>query len=336
MTEIMEHPFAKSVSATEKCRRLREVVHPEDRLAILIDADPDAMSSAMALKRIFWRKVQHAEIFRINEIQRADNLAFIRLLKIEQKHVNQFRPEQFDKLALVDSQPLHHEEFTGLQFDIVIDHHPVDAFPKASFVDIREGYGANATIMTEYLKAAKIKPSPRLSTALFYGIKTDTDNFVRKSLPNDINAFQYLYRFANLNIIKKIESSEISRKTLDHFRTAIDGATFIGDRACIHMGVVNNPDILVLIADFFMKLAETTWSIVSGEYEDKLVVILRNAGFRGNAGKVAQKLFGVLGGAAGGHPGAARAEIPLKELRGSSRKQVNIGELVIKQIRKWC
>ncbi|OPX36441.1 MAG: hypothetical protein B1H13_14535 [Desulfobacteraceae bacterium 4484_190.3] len=156
MTEIMEHPFAKSVSATEKCRRLREVVHPEDRLAILIDADPDAMSSAMALKRIFWRKVQHAEIFRINEIQRADNLAFIRLLKIEQKHVNQFRPEQFDKLALVDSQPLHHEEFTGLQFDIVIDHHPVDAFPKASFVDIREGYGANATIMTEYLKAAKI------------------------------------------------------------------------------------------------------------------------------------------------------------------------------------
>ena len=336
MNEIMEHPFAKSVSATEKCKRLREVVHPEDSLAILIDADPDAMSSAMGLKRLFWRKVQRADVFHINAIQRADNLAFVKLLKIEQKHVDHFRPDEFDKLALLDSQPRHHEEFTGLHFDIILDHHPVDDFSKASFVDIKEDYGANATIMTEYLKATKIKPSPRLATALFYGIKTDTDNFVRKSLPNDINAFQYLYRFANLNIIKKIESSEITRQTLNYFRGAIDGVTFIGDRAYIHMGAVKNPDILVLIADFFMKLAETTWSIVSGEYEDKLVVILRNAGFRGNAGKVAQKLFGSLGGAAGGHPGAARAEIPLSEIRSSVRKNVDIGALVTKQIRKWC
>jgi len=335
MNEIMEHPFAKSVSATEKCKRLREVVHPEDSLAVLIDADPDAMSSAMALKRFFWRRVQRVEIFHINEIQRADNLAFIRLLKIEQKHVNHFRREEFDKVAVLDSQPGHHEQFAGLRFDIILDHHPADESSKAPFVDIKEDYGATATMMTEYLKAAKINPSPRLATALFYGIKTDTDNFVRKSIPNDINAFQYLYRLANLNIIKKIESSEITRLTLEHFRKAIEGVMFIGDRAFVHMGVVKNPDTLVLIADFFMKLAETTWSIVSGEYDDKLVIILRNAGFRGNAGKVARKLFGPLGGTAGGHPGAARAEIPLREIKRSSKTGTDIGALVAKEIKKW-
>ncbi len=331
----MEHPFAKSVSVTEKYRKLMEVVHADDSLAILIDADPDAMSSAMALKRIFWRKAQRAEIFHLNEIQRPDNLALIRLLKIEQKHLRRFEPRKFNRLAVVDSQPGHHVEFAGLHFDIIIDHHPVEKRFDASFVDIKEEYGANATIMTEYLKAGKIKPSPRLATALFYGIKTDTDNFVRKSMPNDINAFQYLYRFANLNTIKKIESSEITRKTLRYFKNAIDDAIFLGDRACIHMGTVKNPDILVLIADFFMKLADTTWSIVSGEYEGKLVVILRNAGFRGDAGKVAQKLFGVLGGNAGGHRAAARAEIPLNRIYGSSNRQVDVGKLVLKQIRKW-
>lgn len=336
MSDVMQHPFTKSVSVTERCKRLKEVVHPEDSLAILIDADPDAMSSAMALKRLFWRKVQRAEVFHINEIQRADNLSFIGLLKIEQKHIGHFRPEEFDKLALVDSQPRHHKEFTDLHFDIIVDHHPVDASSKASFVDIKEDYGATATMMTEYLKAAKIKPSPRLATALFYGIKTDTDNFVRRSLPNDINAFQYLYRFANLNIIKKSEASEITRQTLEYFRIAIDEVRFIRDRACIHMGAVKNPDILVVIADFFMKVAETTWSIVSGVYEDKLVIILRNAGFRKNAGKVAQKLFGVLGGTAGGHAGAARAEIPLNEIQDSSKKSADLGALVVKQIRKWC
>jgi nanoRNase/pAp phosphatase (c-di-AMP/oligoRNAs hydrolase) len=335
MSEIMDHPFAKSVRATDRCKKLKEVVHPEDCLAILISADPDAMSSAMALKRFFWRKVQRVEIFHTNTIQRADNLAMINLLRIDQRPLARFRLKAFDRLAVIDSQPSHHEVFSDLSFDIIIDHHPVAPASKAAFVDIKEEYGATATMMTEYLKAAGIKPSPRLATALFYGIKTDTDNFARKSLPNDVNAFRYLYRFANLNIIKKIESSEITRQTLDFFRSAIENVTFVGDKACIYMGRVSNPDILVLIADFFMKLAENTWSIVSGIYEEKFVVILRNAGFRGNAGKIAQRLFGGWGGTAGGHSGAARAEIPLGEIPGAENGTADMETWFLKQVRKW-
>jgi len=47
------------------------------------------------------------------------------------------------------------------------------------------------------------------------------------------------------------------------------------------MEEVGNPDVLVMIADFFMKLAEANWSIVTGIYEEKLIVILRTAGFQG-------------------------------------------------------
>ena len=54
----MDHPFSKSISYTEKCKRLLEVVSPEDTLAVLINADPDAIASALALKRFFWRKVK--------------------------------------------------------------------------------------------------------------------------------------------------------------------------------------------------------------------------------------------------------------------------------------
>ena len=59
------------------------------------------------------------------------------------------------------------------------------------FLEIRDDYGANASIMTEYLKAGKIKPSPKLATGLFYGVKTDTHNFAVSAKPNDINAFKY-------------------------------------------------------------------------------------------------------------------------------------------------
>ena len=99
----------------------------------------------------------------------------------------------------------------------------------ADFIDIREEYGATATLMSEYLRAAGVKLSPRLATALFYAIKTGTDNFVRATTSRDMIAFRYLYESANLNIIKKIESSEITRHTLAWFQQAMRQLVFVND-----------------------------------------------------------------------------------------------------------
>jgi nanoRNase/pAp phosphatase (c-di-AMP/oligoRNAs hydrolase) len=237
----------------------------------------------------------------------------IKLLKIDQRHIRKLDIPLFTKWAIVDSQPHHNELFSRYNFDIIIDHHPVNPGSKARFVDIKEDYGATSTIMLEYLRADGIKPSPRLATALFYGIKTDTDDFVRDSTASDINAFKYLYQYVNTSIIKKIEASEITRKTLSDYRTAMDRLVFIKDMAFIDMGKVDNPDTLVIMADFFLNMAETTWSVVSGIYGRKLIIIIRNAGFRLDAGKAAEKLFGPYG-SAGGHKNAARAEINLDEI----------------------
>ena len=298
-----------------------------------MNADPDAIASALALKRLFWRKVRRVMLYHINPIDRPDNLTFIKLLKIKLQYIRSMKGRKIKKWAIVDSQPHHHDRFKNHHFDIIIDHHRLGPLSKAPFVDIREDYGANATIMTEYLRTSKITPSPKLATALFYGIKTDTDNFVRESLPSDINAFRYLYRFTNMNIIKKIETSEISQKTLSDFRLAMERLVLIKDIAFISMEEVVNPDVLVIIADFFMKLVEANWSIVTGIYEEKLIVILRNAGFRGDAGKTAQKLFGPWGGLAGGHKSAARAEIPLENIIDEIDDTPRLNTLVLKKLK---
>ena len=311
---IMEHPFPKSTSAIEKCKRLWEVVGSDDVLGIVINADPDSMASALALKRLFWRKAKKILIYHINPIERADNLAFIKLLKIEQENIRNVKRSLITKWAVVDSQPEHNDLLKRFQFHIIIDHHPVLESTKAPFVDIKPEYGANSTIMTEYLKAARIKPSPTLATALFYGIKTDTDNFVRNSLPNDVNAFRYLYKFVNMNVIKKIESSEMTVRTLDTYRKAMDRLIIHKDIAFVYMEGEQRPDWLVMVADFFMRLAEVTWALVSGIHRGKVVVIIRNAGLRGNAGKLAERLFSRFGGSGGGHASAGRAEVPLANL----------------------
>jgi nanoRNase/pAp phosphatase (c-di-AMP/oligoRNAs hydrolase) len=329
----MDGPFTKSVSTAEKCKRLLETAGSEDTLAILIHADPDAIASGFALKRLFWRKVKKVNIIRINKIERADNLAFISLLNLRHQHIRNFKSSEVTKWAIVDSQPTHSDEFNKFRFDIIIDHHPVSDNLKASFIDIREDYGANSTVLTEYLKASRIKPSARLATALFYGIKTDTSSFVRASVSNDIKAFRYLYEYANLNIIKKIESSEITKKTLFSFKKAIDRLSFVKRIAVIHMGEVSDDATLVIIADFFMKMAETTGSIVSGIHDHKLIVIFRNVGFRRDVGKLAKEMFDHVG-SAGGHKGMARAEIPLEQIKTNAKKVTDREQYVINRLKR--
>jgi nanoRNase/pAp phosphatase (c-di-AMP/oligoRNAs hydrolase) len=67
------------------------------------------------------------------------------------------------------------------------------------------------------------------------------------------------------------------------------------------------------VADFFNHVDQFDWVLVSGIYNEKLIVIFRCDGYRKNAGKLAARIFGRYG-SAGGHREAARAEVPLKNL----------------------
>ncbi len=329
----MDSPFPKSVSAAEKVKRLLSLVSADDTVAVLINADPDALASALALKRLFWRKVKTTRIFRINTVKRADNLAMVKLLKVDHQHVRKLRVHEFTRWAILDSQPHHNPLFEKHTYDIIIDHHSPGAEIKAPYMDIKEDCGATATMMIEYLRAAKIRPSPRLATALFYGIKTDTENFARPTTEGDIKAFRFLYPYVNINIIKKIESSEFTKKSLAGFRDALDRYVIIRNRAIVHMGVVKDPDVLVMIADFFLKVAEASWSIVSGIYGRKLIVIIRNAGFRRHAGKLAEALFGEIG-TAGGHKSAARAEVGVQVLGDAAKDEKTLARFIQDKVRK--
>jgi nanoRNase/pAp phosphatase (c-di-AMP/oligoRNAs hydrolase) len=302
-----------SISNTEKLRRFYDQFSNDDHVLILINADPDAIASAMAVKRLLWRRVASVTISNINVIKRPDNITLIRLLGVNLVPVKDIVKECFSRFVMVDSQPEHSELFSPFPIDVIIDHHP-ETVVHARFLDIRSKYGATASIMTEYLRAAKIKPSKKLAAGLFYAIKTDTDNFVRQTLIEDIRAFQFLYRHANLNLVNKVERSELRLDFLKYFEIALANKRIRKGRAFSLIGSVVNPDVCVLLADFFLKISSVDWSIIAGLYNNKLVVIFRNDGLRKDAGKVAKESFGHLG-SAGGHKSAARAEIPLEVLK---------------------
>ena len=323
-----------SISAKEKMRRFHDQFSGNDHVLVVINADPDAIGSAMAIKRLLWRRVASVTISNVNTIDRPDNLAMVRLLSVQMTPFSELTPKKFSRFVIVDSQPNHNAAMMGLSLTAIIDHHP-DTKPTAPFIDIRPNYGATATIMTEYLRAENIKPSAKLATGLWHGIKTDTSDFTGRTQIEDVRAFQYLFRHANIHLARKIEQADLRKDYLKYFRTALKSMRLRKGRAFVHLGPVTNPDVCVIIADFFMRIDEVAWSIVSGLCDKKLTIIFRNDGIRRNAGQVASESFGHIG-SAGGHKNMARAEINTGELRNlvDYRDEDKLSAWIIRQVQK--
>ncbi|MBW2252419.1 MAG: phosphoesterase, partial [Deltaproteobacteria bacterium] len=95
------------LSAAEKLRRFYDQFEGDDSVLIVINADPDAIASAMAVKRLLWRKVSSVTISNINLIKRPDNIAMIRLLGVNLVHIQDIDKTRLNRVVFVDSQPDH-------------------------------------------------------------------------------------------------------------------------------------------------------------------------------------------------------------------------------------
>ncbi len=303
----------KKKTAKERLQEFWSLFSKEDDVLVVINADPDAIASAMAVKRLLRYRVKNVTIAYPNEIRRLNNVVMMDLLKIPMERLHTVKVGTYSKKVMLDSQPTHLPAFENIQFDVVIDHHPATRGWVATFVDIRKEWGATASMLVEYLRAAGMKPSVALATALFYAIKVDTQNFEKKATLSDAISFRYLFNHANMNLVRKIELSSLRRSELNYFKIAMNEMKVSKQRLYVHLGRVPSPDVLVLIADFFNQVHDVAWVFVSGLHNDKLVVIFRCDGYKKNAGSLAEKMFNELG-SAGGHRQAARAEVPLKNL----------------------
>ncbi|MCF6248615.1 MAG: phosphoesterase, partial [Desulfobacula sp.] len=122
---------------------------------------------------------------------------------------------------------------------------------------------------------------------------------------------------------------------LDFLGRAIKHRIIIHNRVFFHAGNISKPDELVVVADFFLTLSRVNWSIISGIFENKLIIVLRNDGLRKGAGNTAKEAFSVFG-SAGGHKTMARAELELKKIRKliHSVGKKAVGDWIIQQIEK--
>jgi nanoRNase/pAp phosphatase (c-di-AMP/oligoRNAs hydrolase) len=307
----------------QKIRDLRKLVNDDDRIAIVLqdDPDPDAMSSAIALRVLLGRNKQTTPIFAFKPVTRPENRTMTHLLEIEIAPAVREELATYDKIAMVDVEPPYFGDRLP-RADIVIDHHPGYETGLAPYEDIRVDYGATATIMTEYLVTAEERISERLATALLYGIRSDTLALSRRTTEADLRAFTHLYPLANYSLLRQIDRPELPLSFARMLSRAMDRLEMRDGMAVLHLGVVERDDIVVQMADFCLQFEGVEWVAVSGKLATNLVVAVRNHGIgRANAGEAVKRMFGEIGNA-GGHRNMAKAVVPLRKWRqreGSSR-----------------
>ncbi len=266
--------------------------------------DPDALASAATLKFIARQLLEKdATIALGGFVGRAENRAMLRYLNIPLVPVADLPlSDPASIVALVDTQPGRQNNSlpAGVRPAVVIDHHPTYTHAGSlPFTDLRQGYGATSTIMTEYVMDARLELEPKIATALFYGIMSETQDLGREATEPDMEACQFLYPLTNKRRLAKIENARVPREYFCGFRDAIQEAV-IYDRAIISvLGDMRYPDMVAEMADLLLRLDEVDWAAAIGHYQNAVYVSLRTMHRDCNAGELLQRVLG--SDHAGGH-----------------------------------
>lgn len=295
-----------AVDAAGAIEKLRNLDLSRGRLLILThdNPDPDSLASATALRELL-REIKKIEstVAYSGIIGRAENRAMVSLLGLEIHHLSELKMDDFAHFALIDAQP--HTGNTavpeGMTPDIVIDHHPLrEQTRRARFYDVRDNIGASATLLTQYLRCARVPVSRELATALLYGIRSETQDLGRETSDADREAYQYLLRRADAEKLATISRPNLDPQYFRQMAEALRSVRLAGTIAICKLDEVIEPDFIPEMADFFIRMEGLRWVLVYGRFRDRIHLSIRTSVIDAAAGETMQRLLEGIG-RGGGH-----------------------------------
>ena len=265
--------------------------------------DPDALASAYGLKHLL-KEAYHmsAKIAYQGVIGRMENRTMVNILKLP---VYKLKPDELTRykhVALVDTQPaFENNPFPKRRkATLVIDQHHSEREPLAECSIIDTESGATAVIVAQALLQKGVEIPTRLATALAYGIISDTMNLFRASEPGVIETYLQVIPNCDMKALARIQNPPRSRRFFATLGKGIEQAVARSGLITAHLGEVENPDLVSLVADFLLTYKTAKKSFCTGRFNGRLHVSLRLEKPTVNAGNLLRDIF-TNRGEAGGH-----------------------------------
>lgn len=199
----------------------------------------------------------------------------------------------------------------GVEADLVgvIDHHVPPRAAECPFADIRSDYGACSTILCEYYQEEGLEPTDAVATALLMGVMMDTAFMTRAVSPVDLGAFTLLFQNGDWQTAARLLRNSLSLSDLAAFRQAIEACLVARDFAYIALPGEFTPEVMALIADFFLGLREIHFVVVVSGDRDEHRLSVRSEDHQRPCDVVIQHALAGIG-AGGGHMHMGGGSIP--------------------------
>ena len=297
--------------------------------------DPDSIAAAVALRHLILMKTgQDAVIAYGGVIGRGENRNMVKLLEIPLEQICRLDLEQFPVVCMVDTQPAtgNNSFPSNRPVHIVIDHHPAKTdLSKVCWVDIREHYGASATILYEYLCSQNVSLNTKLATSLFYAIKSETQDLGRDWSKADREAYLKLLPLSNNRIMFNIVRPQVPREYFSSFRTAIENAHVFGCALVFNLRKIDNPDIVAELADFLLRQEGIKYVLGMGLFNGMQILSMRSLDPEARLGLAIQQMVEGIG-TAGGHGMTAGGQI--REVTADENSQNELERLLTRRMFK--
>ncbi|MCC8189381.1 MAG: hypothetical protein LIP77_01925 [Planctomycetes bacterium] len=292
-------------------------------LAIHDYPDPDAIAAAMAMQVLAGSWGISSVIAHGGVLGREENAEMVRLLRVDLRTFASLGDlAEYRGAVFLDTQPTsrNHSLPNAVPVLAVIDHHSLGedsarlaptrtpATRTLSYRDVRSEVGASSTLLCGYLDAAGILPDSRLATALFLGVRTDTDNLLRDVRPADIAAYTRLLPLADHAIAAGVLHPPLEAEYFRFLRRAMEEAAIFGRSLMTVPGEVPTPDILSTASDALVRLRGIDYALAVGFHANRAYLSLRCTEPRTDATRVILRI--VQGsGPGGGHGRSAGGSI---------------------------
>ncbi len=290
----------------EELNNFKDVLTKYKKILFFIPGspDPDAMASSFALQMLLSNYSVEADIASTQKLSLSQNIEFAKRLGIEVEDFEKISHEEYDAYGVTDYQNNVIEGITGRKpCAFHIDHHEkYDKCEKADFSLIDTTAGSASTIVALLLK--ELNPNldkhtmALISTALIFGIQTDTDTYSHSG-EKDLEALKFLTPFAIEEIINNLNITPLEPATQLYYQKGMAGEILYKDWGIYPAGYIKSEhrDSLAIAADMILKEKELQTIVVFGIVEDdKRKSMTLNALFRTN--DPGQDLDGLIKGIA--------------------------------------
>jgi len=273
--------------------------------------DPDAIASGFGLYSFFQanQKEVHLVYGGRDRIQKSNNKLMIAALQIPVEFYEDYKNENAplgknDLLITVDCQ-YGESNVTHIDTEnfVIIDHHQIS--PALSYdpsrMNIRPELGSCSTHVWNLLKECgySVEGNLRLSTALYYGLSTDTNDFAELSYPLDKDMKDDL-EFDKMLLVQ-LNNSKISLEELEIAGVALIKYVYNADYryALIHAKPCD-PNVLGYIIDLVLQVDVIDTCVVFNTKEDGFKFSVRSCIKDVRANELAAYIAEGIGGG-GGH-----------------------------------